>query len=206
MEDNTNYYTDEYCRKGTNPSELSMQAHSAPLGIVFYNFTESLPNECVGGGQFPKKMDGFAFVAFHGSWNRDPPTGYKVVFIPMNEQGFVPEGEEAHDLLKHNGTSSAAWDSGYRPVDVDFDECGRLIVSSDGSRGVGSNIVRISYQGAEVVSPVLEPSNPTPVPPSNPTTEECCGSLPDSSSTRMVVPPPVPMALLACILFLFRRI
>ena len=29
-------------------------------------------------------MDGDAFIAFHGSWNRDPPTGYKVVRLPMS--------------------------------------------------------------------------------------------------------------------------
>ena len=45
--------------------EQEMQAHSAPLGIAFYTGTE-----------FPVDYWNDAFVTFHGSWNRDEPTGY----------------------------------------------------------------------------------------------------------------------------------
>ena len=70
-------YTDEWCRENTNPSELSMPGHSAPLGITFYNYQEDV--SCEGG--FPKSFDGYAFIAFHGSWNRlgHEQQGYKVV-------------------------------------------------------------------------------------------------------------------------------
>jgi glucose/arabinose dehydrogenase len=47
-----------------------LQAHSAPLGLAFYT-----------GNQFPAEYQGDLFVAFHGSWNRSVPTGYKVVRI-----------------------------------------------------------------------------------------------------------------------------
>lgn len=147
-------YTDEYCRTETLPSELSMQAHSAPLGIVFYNYTSTVPSGC--SGAFPADMDGYAFIAFHGSWNRDIPTGYKVVYVPMNSDGRIPEGEEARDLLRHDGFD-AKWDDGFRPVDVDFDDCGRLLVTSDGSGGRGAKVVRIAYE------------NPTPTPAPAPT-------------------------------------
>ena len=40
-------YTDEWCRENTNPSELSMPGHSAPLGITFYNYQEDV--SCEGG-------------------------------------------------------------------------------------------------------------------------------------------------------------
>jgi len=49
-----------------------MQAHSAPLGLVFYD-----------GSSFPADYRGDLFIAFHGSWNRSVPTGYKVVRIPF---------------------------------------------------------------------------------------------------------------------------
>ena len=50
--------------------EIEMQAHSAPLGISFYT-----------GDQFPVSFWNDALVAFHGSWNRTAPTGYKVVRV-----------------------------------------------------------------------------------------------------------------------------
>lgn len=50
----------------TEPSLIDMQAHSAPIGLAFY--------------------EDDLLVAFHGSWNRDPPTGYKVVRINLQTQ------------------------------------------------------------------------------------------------------------------------
>lgn len=132
---------DETCRTERIPSELAMQAHSAPLGIVFYNYTNSHAKGC--SGAFPESMHGHAFIAFHGSWNRDIPTGYKVVSVPMTSNGTV-NASEPLDLLAR-ASPNAQWNSGYRPVDVDFDECGRLLVTSDGTRGRGSNVVRIAY-------------------------------------------------------------
>ena len=126
--------TDDQCRADFMSSSLSMQAHSAPLGIIFYEWKEERPHGCV--GAFPQSMDGFAFIAFHGSWNRNVPTGYKVVYVEMDCEGNVPAGATAQDLLKHQ-PPLARWLDGFRPVDVDFDDCGRLIVTSDGSGGVG---------------------------------------------------------------------
>ena len=146
-------YTDKECAK-TEKSALSMQAHSAPLGIVFYDWNEIHPSSCSNGSAFPKLMDGYAFIAFHGSWNRDTPTGYKVVYVPIDIDGMV--AGEPVDLLAHK-SPDAEWESGFRPVDLDFDECGRLVVTSDGSRGRGANMVRIEYgqsiNSASVYSP-----------------------------------------------------
>lgn len=68
--------TDQDCRANYLTAEVSMQAHSAPLGIRFYQWKDASerPAECH--GAFPQEMDGYAFIAFHGSWNRDIPTGY----------------------------------------------------------------------------------------------------------------------------------
>ena len=67
------------CSKTIAPA-VEMQAHSAPLGLLFYN-----------GEMFPPDYRGNLFVTFHGSWNRSVPTGYKVVRIKFNDKG-EPQG------------------------------------------------------------------------------------------------------------------
>lgn len=52
--------------------EVDLGSHTASLGLVFYK-----------GKAFPEKYRGGAFVAQHGSWNRDKLSGYKVVFVPF---------------------------------------------------------------------------------------------------------------------------
>ncbi len=134
--------TDEECRSNYMPSIVSMQGHSAPLGIVFYKFTEDRPEECGDILPFPESYDGYAFIAFHGSWNRAVPTGYKVVYIPFDGSGNAI-GPPV-DFLAHE-PPNAQWEDGFRPVDVDFDSCGRLIVTSDGTFSEGSKVVTVQY-------------------------------------------------------------
>lgn len=134
---NDGVHDDAWCRQQQS-SALAMQAHSAPLGITFYNFsatpaafckTEALPS-------LPREFDGDAFIGYHGSWNRAPATGYKVVRVAYGKPGDalpLQSSEEPKDVLRHKG-SAATWPSGVRPVDVKFDTCGRLLVSSDGTR------------------------------------------------------------------------
>jgi len=107
---------------------VEMQAHSAPLGLGFYT-----------GDKFPETYQGDLFVAFHGSWNRTEPTGYKVVRIPM-EDG-VPNGVEdfAVGWLRDDGSQ---WG---RPVDVITGPEGSLFVSDDGK----GRIYRIFYRSLE---------------------------------------------------------
>ncbi len=106
---------------------ITFQAHSAPLGIAFST-----------GTQFPPEYGGGAFVAYHGSWNRSIPTGYKVVYVRQQGGrpvaitdfivGFLPEG------------SDAPW---ARPVDVLVAKDGSLLVSDD----YGGRIFRVHYVG-----------------------------------------------------------
>ena len=109
---NSGAATDEDCRNNYVGPEVSMQAHSAPLGIVFYEYKEvsERPPECLGGA-FPRDMDGFAFIAFHGSWNRDIPTGYKVVYVEMDQNGRAIG--QPIDLLANAGPG-ARWPDGFR--------------------------------------------------------------------------------------------
>ena len=105
---------------------VEMQAHSAPLGLTFYT-----------GVQFPGEYQGGPFVAFHGSWNRAEPTGYKVVYVPMD--GAVPGAvmDFASGWLRQNGSR---WG---RPVDVVTAADGSLLISDDD----GGRIFRVFYSG-----------------------------------------------------------
>lgn len=102
-----------------------LQAHSAPLGLTFYTAS-----------QFPQQYHGL-FVAFHGSWNRSVPTGYKVVFIPLNVQGQIsgPPQDFATGWLVNSN------DAVGRPVGLAVGPDGSLYVSDD----EGGMIYRITY-------------------------------------------------------------
>ena len=64
----------------TRTPDILFQAHSAALGLQFYD-----------GATFPQKYHHGAFVAFRGSWNRNQGTGYKLVFVPFDNLGR-PQG------------------------------------------------------------------------------------------------------------------
>ena len=105
---------------------VEMQAHSAPLGLTFYTRQ-----------QFPEEYQGDMFVAFHGSWNRTVPTGYKVVRISMRDGEAGPVQDFATGWLRADGSN---WG---RPVDVLTSSDGSLFVSDDGE----GTIYRIYYAG-----------------------------------------------------------
>ena len=60
------------------PPRLSFQAHSVPLDLKFF-FPDHVVNQTDGGVSLPLAWAGDAFVSFHGSFDRTPPTGYGVV-------------------------------------------------------------------------------------------------------------------------------
>ena len=115
---------------------VSMQAHSAPLGLAFYP-AGSQPSGTAR-DTFPAPWHGL-FVAFHGSWNRTAPTGYKVVFIPLDGAGQVagPVRDFATGWLHTDGTESG------RPVGIAVGQDGALYVTDDQTGLVD----RISYGG-----------------------------------------------------------
>jgi glucose/arabinose dehydrogenase len=131
--DFSSVFSDSWCRNTSNQKvpSLVMQAHSAPLGITFYGCNNK---NFSGNGTLPcGDYDGWAFVAFHGSWNRQPPTGYKVVALPMESITNRTFTGQVIDVMRHNGTS-AVWETNLRPVDVAIDSRhGRLLVTSDSS-------------------------------------------------------------------------
>lgn len=108
----------------TEPPVFEIQAHSAPLGL---NFIES--------NIFPETWQGDLLVAYHGSWNRSSPVGYKVVRLDLEGDKVVAE----YDYLTGFITGSQAIG---RPVDLEFSPNGDLYLSDD-KAGVIYRITKI---------------------------------------------------------------
>jgi glucose/arabinose dehydrogenase len=109
---------DDRC-KSTVPPKVELQAHSAPLGLAFYT-----------GSMFPAEYRGNLFVAFHGSWNRSVPTGYKVIRVRLNDKS-EPVGVEDFitGWIQPGETRKGAWMG--RPVGLAVGPDGALYVSDD---------------------------------------------------------------------------
>ena len=99
------------------PSYIDIPAHSAPLGLAFAPM----------GLSWPEEYKNSLYVAFHGSWNRTVPTGYKVVRYKLDSKGEIIN-ENAEDFISGWLTKSGA--SG-RPVDILFDEKLGMFISDD---------------------------------------------------------------------------
>lgn len=110
-------YGDQRRCDTTLPPALTMQAHSAPLGITFLDRATAFPDE----------YRGDALVAFHGSWNRDIPTGAKVVRIRVADGKPVAVEDF---LVGWQGADGKRWG---RPVDVLVIGDGSVLVSDDQS-------------------------------------------------------------------------
>ncbi|MDZ4791229.1 MAG: sorbosone dehydrogenase family protein [Hyphomicrobiales bacterium] len=103
--------------------DYALGAHTASLGLTFAE-----------GAKLPERFRNGAFVGQHGSWNRTPPSGYKVIFVPF-ENG-QPSGP-ALDVL--TGFLDADKNALGRPVGVAIDKSGALLVADD----VGNKIWRV---------------------------------------------------------------
>jgi glucose/arabinose dehydrogenase len=103
--------------------DYALGAHTASLGLAFYS-----------GRLFPAHFSGGAFIGQHGSWNRQPRSGYKVIFVPFaaGRPAGMPE-----DIL--TGFVDAQGDALGRPVGVAVDGKGALLVADD----VGNVVWRV---------------------------------------------------------------
>ena len=107
--------------------DYALGAHTASLGLTFYS-----------GKLLPPQYAGGAFVGQHGSWNRRPPSGYKVIFVPF--AAGHPSGPPA-DVL--TGFLDADGNARGRPVGVAVDGKGALLVADD----VGNTVWRVTPAG-----------------------------------------------------------
>jgi glucose/arabinose dehydrogenase len=81
-QDFTSGLNDAWCAQNSTPPATFVQAHSAPLDIYFFDVQPK--------GALPEKWRGGAFIALHGSWDRNAATGYKVVWVPFDASGNAP--------------------------------------------------------------------------------------------------------------------
>jgi glucose/arabinose dehydrogenase len=120
--------------------DYALSSHVAALGIAFSQGT-SLPAPYRSG----------VFVGEHGSWDRSPLNGYKVIYVPF--QGGRPAGGP-QDLV--TGFVTADGRSKGRPVGVALDRTGALLIADD----VGNTVWRVTAAGgaAATASPAASPA------------------------------------------------
>jgi glucose/arabinose dehydrogenase len=104
--------------------DYGLGAHTASLGLAFYD-----------GKLLPEHFQGGAFVGQHGSWNREPRAGYKVIFVPFKDG--EPSGPP-EDIL--TGFVDADGNARGRPVGVAVGKTGAVLVADD----VGNTIWRVA--------------------------------------------------------------
>lgn len=95
-------------------SVFDIQAHSAALGLRF-----------IQSSQFSQDWQGDLLVAYHGSWNRAEPTGYKIVRLDVEGNKITGQYDFIAGWLRSDGIKTG------RPVDVIFDSNGAMYISDD---------------------------------------------------------------------------
>lgn len=107
----------QFMTEYTRRPEYALGPHVAALGLVFSQ----------GGSRLGAKFQQGAFIAQHGSWNRSPPSGYNVVYVPFDARGN-PQGAPVpvlSNFLTGEGTTRG------RPTWVAWAGDGALLVSDD---------------------------------------------------------------------------
>jgi len=101
----------------TEPATIELPAHSAPLGLAF-----------ITSDKWPKEWHNDLLVAYHGSWNRSEPTGYKIVRLDVDKNGkSFGTSDFISGWLTSDGKTLG------RPVDLKFGPDDALYISDDSS-------------------------------------------------------------------------
>jgi glucose/arabinose dehydrogenase len=104
--------------------DYAVGPHTASLGLTFAE-----------GNKLPAQFKEGAFIGQHGSWNRKPHSGYKVIFVPFS--AGKPSGQPVDVLTGFLNDEEKAMG---RPVGVVIDQQGDLLVADD----VGNKVWRVS--------------------------------------------------------------
>ncbi len=101
---------------------IDFPGHLAPNALLFYT-----------GSQFPKRYKNGAFIAFHGSWNRNPEfqEGFYIVFVPMKNGIPTGEWEIFADGFKGKDKIMSPREAQHRPCGLAQAPDGSLLVSDD---------------------------------------------------------------------------
>ena len=114
--------------KKTLTGDVLIQAHSAILGMVFYQ-----------GRMFPREYRGDAFVALHGSWNRSERTGYKIIRIRFRNEKPIGGYDDFLTGWMLDPKSREVWG---RPVGLLILNDGSMLITDDGA----NKIWRVTYK------------------------------------------------------------
>ena len=112
--------------------DYALSSHVAPLGVAMYTGTD-----------LPANYRSGAFVSEHGSWDRTPLNGYKVVFVPFS--GGQPSGPPQDVVTNFLDANEHARG---RPVGLAVDRTGALLIADD----VGDTVWRVSSSSAKSAS------------------------------------------------------
>ena len=161
-------HDDAWCRAGSNvvSPHVVMPAHTAPLGMRFYprEMAESRSGAAPPPFAFPPPPASgdavgsdtgrleYLIVAQHGSWNRSPPSGYRVVRFPTavasEDLGVQIVGPQETLLWFDSDDGSATGDGWGRPVDVTLGRRGEVLITDD-SMGRILVLRHLNFTGAE---------------------------------------------------------
>ena len=126
----------ELVAKAIRP-DYGLGSHVAPLGIVFSQANSLLAQYRSG-----------VFIGEHGSWDRDPPAGYKVVYVPFSDgRPNGPPQDVVTGFISDDGKTRG------RPVGVAIDHTGGLLIADD----VGNTVWRVT-----AASPAASAAAPSP--------------------------------------------
>ncbi|MGH8030200.1 MAG: PQQ-dependent sugar dehydrogenase, partial [Arenimonas sp.] len=111
--------------------DFALGPHTASLGLVFY-----------GGDRFPPRYRGGAFIGQHGSWNREPASGYQVIFVPFANGKPVGTHEQVLGGFRVGDVARG------RPVGVVVAKDGAVLVADD----VGNTIWRVTPDSSRPIA------------------------------------------------------
>jgi glucose/arabinose dehydrogenase len=126
--------------------DYALGSHTASMGLAFYR-----------GTLFPPRYQGGAFIGQHGSWNRDPPVGYRVIFVPFaNGAPSGPPEEVLGGFLTKDRQAHG------RPVGVAVDRTGALLVADDVGNAVWRVTPRVATVAAAPAASAAAPASSAP--------------------------------------------
>ncbi|WP_375397933.1 PQQ-dependent sugar dehydrogenase [uncultured Sphingomonas sp.] len=132
------FYWGGYPDRRVKPENPGLQEYSKRPDYALGPHTASLGLTFAAGATLGPAFASGAFIGQHGSWNRQPASGYKVIFVPFGDDGFPARGAMPVDVL--SGFLDGEGRAQGRPVGVVLDRTGALLVADD----VGNTIWRVS--------------------------------------------------------------
>ncbi|MFC3581333.1 PQQ-dependent sugar dehydrogenase [Sphingomonas hylomeconis] len=131
------YYWGGYPDQRVEPQNPALQEYSKRPDYALGPHVAALGLTFAGDAKLGGRFANGAFIGEHGSWNRKPVSGYKVVYVPFGDNGYPAKGAKPIDVL--TGFLNKDGDAQGRPVGVITDTSGALLVADD----VGNVIWRV---------------------------------------------------------------